>query len=348
MEAVNSAKKPAHGQGETRKKNLSSKTLVRPISAFKSKLRAFVRKLSGKSKKEKVYCNSPNVEPASSGTLVTVPDEDLEDVDGICAPDRDVFASKGAVNTTSLSPLLGEERFTTTSLQEAKASTQVIECEGDDLTTVASTTDFGERADDVPHRVKSKLPSEETLPFIEPGSSSLGCGTSDLSHTSEALEIYTSGRVALLLLPDEPGTLHLSRVTFLSARCSKDDTPEAQEAATTQLFHELPKGRFDAWCDGSVGMPETPGQNAKRAAVEWDEGWYCGTVCYSEDDGSTHKCVAEYHETLGASFWIDYDDGFQIAYSYDAQIGKGIDMDKQALRIKLLVPHFVAFEAYEI
>ncbi|PXF49836.1 hypothetical protein BWQ96_00488 [Gracilariopsis chorda] len=264
MEAMNSAKKPAHGLGETRKKNLSSKTLLRPMSAFKSKLRAFVRKLAGKSKKEKVDCNSPNVEPVSSGTLVMVPDVDLKDVHGISASDRDVFAPDGAVNATSLSPLLGEETFITTSLQEAKASTQVIEFIGDDLTTVVSTTDFGEQADDVPHRVKSKLPSEETLPFIEPGSvrniikklnsvscfefrqaslflqdknvlqqattgehlelhidscgsqrlgsrstkaasdisllsqSSCGCGTSDLSHTSEALEINTSERVALL------------------------------------------------------------------------------------------------------------------------------------------------------
>lgn len=98
-EQITASQEPLLDTRATRKEKLLSKARFASMSMIKNNFRAFVRKLSGKSKGQKCGGRSPRLASVRSATLVTVTDDDLNN-------SNRTPTSTGAVSAHSMSPVI--------------------------------------------------------------------------------------------------------------------------------------------------------------------------------------------------------------------------------------------------
>ncbi|PXF41789.1 hypothetical protein BWQ96_08510 [Gracilariopsis chorda] len=159
--------------GRARTRRFSPKSFLVPVKVFKKKLGAFARKLSG-SRRNSGNDESPRNASVHSVTPIPVFEDTMNNVEN--AP-----VVEGESDISSPSPICDVPDQTEDALQADEGVTTVTMSlndknmaaiiESEDEVTVSETEEpaYDDRVDNVPRRVRSKLPSEEKPPHIEPG-----------------------------------------------------------------------------------------------------------------------------------------------------------------------------------
>lgn len=139
----------------------------------------------------------------------------------------------------------------------------------------------------------------------------------------------------------------MTSINFDKVPCSKI---EVQAAATRALLLKLPAGDYDIWCDGSVGAYEGEETDwERRVAVQWNDGWFAGTAHYLSNTENGHPCIQVYKEkqTKDPHLWIQYDDGYIMAYG-EEEPNMVRDSDGQLLHIVKMPASKVGAGAFEV
>ncbi|PXF45422.1 hypothetical protein BWQ96_04837 [Gracilariopsis chorda] len=158
----------------TRVRRLSARSFLVPVKILKKKVGAFVRKLSGSSARNRSDGDSRRSASVQSVTPVTVREENLNDIDGVPVSD-------GEAGVPSLRPisdvrheveegvLQDEEKTSAPTLLHESNLVTIVESAVEVTESDAEEPAYDDRVDNAPRRVRSKLPSEEERPYIEPG-----------------------------------------------------------------------------------------------------------------------------------------------------------------------------------